>query len=898
MMREAPRPLVNAAVTIYRLILLAYPRDFRARCAVPMIVTFRELCETRFAAGPAAAVRTCLDEYASAIAGIWSSRRPRVAPGPGRRIGAGAVQDVRFALRRLRAEPAIVLLTTITLGFALAATTAMFSIVDAAMLRPSPFPEPERLVRVMNHSTRTGMTYPGLSRDKLRQWRTEVGIFAAVEAYRRTSVLVTGGAEPEELQAALVSPRLMSVLGLAPREGRLFTPEEGAAGAANVAIVSESYWRTRLGRDENVIGRPLQINGTAHRIVGVMPARFQFPTGNEQLWIPFDPDARGGEAAGITEILARLAPGLSLATVMERVAASIARLEVERPVPTGWSIRLSPSSVSGPDDATRRAVLILFGAVGLVLLTACANVANLLLSRAIDRQREFAIRLALGAGRGRILRELLAEGVLLGLAAGALGLAAARWALGALVGVAPDGLLDASAATAGIDARVFTFAAVIALTTGVLCNLAPAFRAWRARGHEALTGRTKSASETPLQRSLRGALVLAEVALAVVLLVGAALMVRSFNRLNAIDIGFDTRGLLAVTVGLDTARYGSEPERMTFLQHVASDAAQLPGVTGVAVAASLPPSPGTVGLAQLETDAGPCLEERTRVFANQVSPAFFPLLGIRTSSGRMLRDDDAGTAVVLGSGLARLCGGSSMVGRRIRLDPSAPWLQVVGIAADVKTTGLLGEEGELAFYLPLHGNLRAALPMTALMVERRVAPRRLVIRSERGPGVLDEMKRVLWARDAGQPVLRAAPLSELMGESIRRERFMLLLLTVFSCAALALASAGIFGVLAYGVSRRTSEIGIRLALGAAPGDVLRLVLRQGVLLIGGGTVAGLAGAFAMSRLLAGLLYEVDPHDPVAFAAIPVLVLIVGLAASWLPARRALRVDPATALRVD
>lgn len=895
---SAHRSLAGIAVAMYRVILLAYPRDFRVRCGAAMVATFAELCGVRFAEGLGAGVRTCLDEYASAVAGIWRSRAPRVAPPPGGRFGAGFVQDVRFALRRLRAQPTVALLTTVTLGFALAATTAMFTIVDATMLRPSPFPEPDRLVRVVNYSAASGRAYPGLTREKLRQWRSEHELFTAVEAYRRTSVLVTGGPEPEELRAALVSPGLMAVLGLPPREGRLFTLDEGLAGASNVAIVSESYWRTRLGRDPGSLGRTLQINGAAHRIIGVMPARFHFPTGSEQVWIPFDPQAQGRDAGGMTEVLGRLAPGLTPTTAKPRVAAAVGRLESERPIPTGWGIALTPSSVSGPDDATRRAVLVLFGAVALVLLTACANVANLLLSRAIDRQREFAIRRALGASRGRVFRELLAEGVLLGLGAGAVGLAAAHWALGALVRVAPAGLLDEPASNVSIDVRVFAFTAVVALGTGVLCNLAPAFRAGRASGHDALTNRTKSAGETPVQRHLRSGLVLLEVSLAVVLLVGAGLMARSFTRLAAIDIGFDTDGIFAVTIGLDTARYGSEAERMTFLTHVARDVAQLPGVDGVAIAASVPPSPGTIGLAQLETEGGPCLRDRTRVYANQVSPEFFPLLGIRTADGRMLREDDPPTAVVLGRELARLCGGASLVGKRIRLDPAAPWLTVVGIAGDVKTIGLLDEDGELAFYLPPHGDLGAALPMTAMMIERRVAPRRLLLRSPRGAEGLDDVKRVLWARDAGQPVLDASPLSELMGDSIRRERFLLLLMTIFSSVALVLASAGIFGVLAYTVAQRTTEIGIRLALGATRGDVLSLVMRQGLVLIGAGTLLGLAGAFAASRLLAGLLYEIDPRDPIAFATIPAIVLGVGLLAAWLPARRALRVDPATALRVN
>jgi putative ABC transport system permease protein len=894
---------VRAAVALYRAILILYPPSFRARCAAPMLETFAEVCRRGLALGWWRFLRECGAEYLNALGGAWRSRFARerpagrlAAPASGDGLARVVWLDVRYAVRRLLAAPGLLLFTTLTLGFAIAAGTAVFSVVDAVLLRPSPFVEADRLMRLMSVSAERGHTYPGLSREKLRQWRREADIFAAVEAYRPTTVVVTGGVEPEELAAAHVSPGLLATLGVPARHGRTFTAADAQPGAVAVVIVSEQYWRTRLGADPAAVGRTLHVNGRPHSIEGVMPERFHFPSVRESVWLPFDPEARAQAGEAVSQIIVRLAPGLDAGQARLRIAAAAERLEQERPLPTGWRIALVPGTLFGPDDRTRRTVWIIFGAVGLVLLTACANVANLLLSRAVERRREFAIRLVLGATRSRLIRELVVEGALIGAAAGAVGLLAARWALGTLVSLAPDALAHATTNSIAIDARVFTFGLALAIATGVLCNLPPAFKGMRSESHDALSGRNRTATATPVQRRFRAALVTGEIALAVVLLVGAALMVRSFIRLNAIDIGFDPDRLLAVTIGLDNARYGDERARIGFLRSVAADVAQLPGVTGVAAASGLPPTPGTSGLAVLSTDAGPCAVERTPIVSNFVSAGYFGLMHITLAAGRPLRDDDPPDAVVISATIDRLCGGS-LVGRRLRLDDTAPPLQVVGVAADVKTRGLTAPDGELAVYMPFEAD-PAALPMVATQHERQVVPRRLLIRTDAPAAAVASIKRVLWAHDPDQPVLQAAPLADLMADSIRRERFMLTLMTLFSAVSLALASAGIFGVLAYTVAQRTNEIGIRLALGASAGAIVRLVVGHGLALAVLGVAAGVAGAYAVASVLAGLLYEVNPRDPAVFIVTPLLVLAVAVLASWAPTSRALRVDPASALRVD
>jgi len=903
MTRPLPAWLARLAVRVYALILRRYPAPFRERCGRPMLDTFEQLCLQCLEQGTLwRLVRTCAAEYADALAAVRRSRLeerslPGLRNGEARRdpLLAVFVQDCRYAVRRLRAQPALVVFTVLTLGFAIGATAAIFSVVDAVLLRPSLFAEPDRLLHLVNR-TRQGSLVPGLSREKLKQWRSETGIFETVEGYRTTSAIVTGGVEPEEVPAAYLSPGLLVTLGVPPRHGRFFASSEAAEGQNAKVIVSEQFWRSRLGANPAAVGRILSVNGRAHEIVGIMPRGFHFPTLREQVWLPLDFEARPAFGQPPTNVVVRLKRGLTVEAAQPRIAAAVQRLEAERPLPGGWGIVVDRGSLTGPNESTRRTVLILFGAVALVLLTACANVANLLLSRAVDRRREFAIRLVLGASRWRLVRELVAEGVLLGHAAGALGLLAARWAVDSLVTLAPPAVMYATTTAIAVDGRVFLFGLALAVATGVLCNLPPALRSLRANGSEALSGRTRTSTATPVQRRIRAGLVVLEISLAVVLLVGAALMVRSFMKLNAVDIGYDPDRLLAVSVGLDTRRYDSEASRASLLRRVTADLEQVPGVSAVAFATGMPPVPGTRGMALIASDQGPCIEERTGITSTRVSPSYFGVMGMRMVEGRPLRADDPPDAVVISRSISQLCGGS-LVGRRIRLDDGAPWLQVVGVAADVKTRGLKAADGDIAVYLSFAAD-PAVLPMVASMLERRVEPRHLIVRTDRPAALIPEVKRLLWTADPDQPVLHALPAADLMGDSIRQERFMLALMTLFSGVALALASAGIFGVLAYTVAQRTNEIGIRVALGASASDIRRLIVGQGVLLAAAGTAAGAGAAWALARVLAGLLYEVQPRDPAAFILTPLLVLTVALLASWIPTARALAVDPASALRVE
>jgi predicted permease len=444
---------------------------------------------------------------------------------------------------------------------------------------------------------------------------------------------------------------------------------------------------------------------------------------------------------------------------------------------------------------------------------------------------------------------------------------------------------------------VIGFGLGLAVLTGVLCNVPPALRMMRREGGLTLSGRTRTVAATPMQRRLRASLVVVEICFAVVLLVGAGLMVRSFAKLTAVDLGFTPDRLLAVSIGLDTERYPNEPARAALLQRVAADVAAVPGVEGVAVATGMPPQPGALSLATLETDAGVCGGEPEVIVSNQVTASYFTLLHIAISDGRALRPDDPPDAAVVSRAIARRCGAESLTGRRLRLGPTADWLTVVGTAPIVKTQGLSASSGDLAVYLPWTAP-RSVLPNTADMIARHVVPRRLIVATAHPGALVADVKRILWTHDRDQPVLSAAPAADLIADTVRRERFVLALMSLFSAVSLALAAAGIFGVLAYAVAQRANEIGIRLALGASSAHVRQLVVGQGLKLAAVGTVAGVAGALALSRVLASLLFDVDPRDPVVFVAIPSLVLAVALLASWIPTSRALRVDPASALRVE
>ncbi|AHG88138.1 permease [Gemmatirosa kalamazoonensis] len=805
------------------------------------------------------------------------------------------LHDLRYAARLLRRAPgfAAVVIATLTVG--IGAVTAIFTVVNAVLLRPLPFHEPERVVQVWSGSGARahGPTSPANFLD----WRAATSAFDAVAAedFRWVNLPAGAmdGAPPQRLYAGLVSPAFFRAVGVGPVVGRGFAPDEERTDA-RVAVLGHAVWVGRFGGDRGVVGRTITLDGEAYQIVGVMPRGFDFPgplVGTPvELWLPLawapGQADRGIRRLGIT---ARLRPGVSLAQAQREVDAVAARLAALYPrVNADVRIRLVPlrEELVGSSE---RPLLVLLGAVGLVLLIACANVANLLLARAHARDREVALRAALGARRRRIVRQLLAESVVLALAGGALGTLAATWLTKALVVLAADAL--PRAAEVSVDGRALLFALATAVVTGLLFGAAPALRLSGGSADAALRqGRTLTAG--PRWQRLRGALVVAEVAMALVLLVGAGLLVRSLDRLLRVDPGFDPTHVLAARVDLPEPAYAA-PERQTrFVIDALDRLAAADGATAAAID-YLPFSGGDAYL-DVTIDGRPAATpaEQPAAHYRAVGGDYFAAMRIPVLAGRALgAADRAGAppvAVVNAAFVRAYWRGvdpPSVLGRRVRAGSSAsdgPWLTVVGVVADVKHWGL-DDHASPELYRPL---LQAPSAHVTFVL--------------RGPDAATQaasMKRALRAVDPDQPVT-IAPLSSLVSASTIAQRFRSALLGAFAAVALVLALGGIYGVISYGVARRTREIGVRIALGAQRVEVVGLVLREGMRLTALGLALGVVSALWLTRLLRGMLFEVTPTDAATFAGVSVLLAAAALAANYVPARRASRVDPLAAIRSE
>lgn len=795
--------------------------------------------------------------------------------------------DLRYALRKLRQQPAFSLSVVLVLALGIGAATTMFSAVDAALLRPLPFQHDDRLVVL------DGVGIPHADRradnfyiDDARAMRD---VFSSVAAYAPGGLNLAGGGLPARTRVTLVTPNLFTTLGVQPARGRGFTADEGTLEGPRVAILSDGLWRRQFGGDPGVIGREVRLNEVPHHIVGVMPPRFAFPEDTE-LWLamPVPMDFTRWEPFRQylpSRVIARLAPGATAEQAAGRVHAALqARKGPEFDAPAAGFARPFRDVLVG---SRRTALLVLMGATALVLLVACANATNLLLARAAARRPEIALRAALGASRLRIVRQLLVESMTLALAGAALGVALAYASLGALGTLMPKSL--AGTVPASVDLRVLGFALALAVGTGLVFGLWPAVGASRADPNETI----KSAGGSAVSREgarLRRAFVVAELALALTLAVGAGLMLRSFGALVDTDAGVRPEGVATLELSLAQTRYATAASRTQFVADLVDRLQATPGVTSAAVLNELPLR-GAGGVAFLVYAEG---REPTggdggeRVIAQEmvVTDDYFRTLGIPVVSGRAPRpaaDSMAGEVVVSESLARALWPGESPLGRRLETPRPGP-RTVVGVVGDVRITALDDDDPTPQMYVPLleHGQTNLAV------VARGTLP----------PAALGGLLRqAVHAVDPDQAVYNVRPMEEVIAGAIAPRRTNTLLITIFGVVAVALAAVGVYGVVAYGVARRAREIGIRVALGATSRDVLGLVLREGLVLAGAGLVLGLAGAWALRRVLGSLLYGVTPNDPTAFAG-AAAVLVVALAATLLPARQALRVDPARTMRVE
>jgi putative ABC transport system permease protein len=797
------------------------------------------------------------------------------------------LQDLRYAFRTLIQRPGFTLVAVLSLALGIGANTAVFSIVEAVLLRPLPVKEPERLVMVWERNIPRNRTHNVVNPANYIAWRERSQSFEAFAAFTAFGLNFSAEGDPARLQTGIVTGNFFETLGVRPLIGRVFNDADSQPDAARVVILSEGLWRERFDGDPKTLGRGVTLNGRPATVVGVMPARFALPPG-VRLWIPFTIDENARRAGGrYLFSVARLKPGVSVAAARSEMDALALRLqEEEKDRDAGWAVTVAPMHEDLVRDV-RPAALVLLGAVGLVLLIACGNLANLLLARALGREREIAVRRALGASSGRLIRQLLTESFLIAFAGGALGVWLSALLAGALLGIVPaqvQALFDVS-----LDINVLLFTLALSCLSALVFGLAPALSLVQTTLAPALREGTSGSGQSRARRRLSRLLVCSEIALSVVLLAGATVLLRSFERLSRVSPGFDPSGVLSLEVSLPGATYPERARVARFYSEAVERLGRIPGVRA-AGAISWRPLPSGGGSATrfwaLDRPTPPAGQELTADI-RIVTTGTFQALGVPLLRGRDFETSDTDGkpfVVVVNESMAReLWPGQDALGKRVKMswdrDPEG---EIVGVVGDVRLVSL-------------DTPARATLYWHQAQVPNNFMT--FLLRGSGDPlARLPAARAELLALDKQVPIASVATLEQAVSDSLRRPRFLLALLGAFAAMAALLATVGLFGVLSYAVGQRVPELGLRLAIGASPADLLKLVLGDGLRLAGLGLGAGLAGALLLSRFLTSLLFEVSPRDPMALALTAVLVGAVSLAAAGWPALRASQVDPARALR--
>jgi putative ABC transport system permease protein len=800
-------------------------------------------------------------------------------------------QDLRYGARMLLKNPGFTVVAVITLALGIGANAAIFSVVNATLLRPLPFEDPDRLIMIRETNPSRSSEFK-VSPGNFLDWKKQNTVFERLVAMQETSFNLSGAGDPERLSGMRVTDGFFAMLGARPQTGRDFFPEEDRAGGANVVILSHGLWQRRFGGDPNIVNQAITLSYRSYTVIGVMPATFRFGDGGPDLWTPmaFTAEQAQQHDSHYVSAIGRLKPGITLAHARSEMSAIADRLARQYPDSnTGKSVKLMPL-LDYTIRSVKPALLVLFGAVAFVLLIACANVANLLLARAAAREKEIAIRTSLGAGRARIVRQLLTESLLLALAGGAAGLALGAWGMDLLLALAPEDLPRLS--DVSLDGRALTLTAALTLLTGLGFGLFPALQASNFRGpnlNETLKDAGRGSTDDRRRRLIRGALVVSEVALAMVLLVGAGLLIKSFLRLRSVDPGFDHSNALTVGIQLSQRKYPEENQRVAFYKQLNEKVAALPGVQAVGAAMVTPLSDNDYVLPFM-IQGRPPYPAGSAPTANyySVTPGYFKAMGIPLLRGRLFTErdtKDTPRVVIINETMAkRFFPGEDPIGKRLDLgDAREPdWEEIVGVVGDVKHYGL-NRETTAQTYEP--------------HTQRPVSSMTLVARTSGDPASLSAAIRgEVLKIDKEQPVYDIRTLEQYFSTSIAEQRFSAMLLGIFAAVAMALASVGIYGVLSYSVTQRRREIGIRTALGAARRDVLKLVVGHGMLLTLIGMAIGLGAAFALTRVMSTLLFAVSATDPMTFGLIALLLGAVALLACWIPARRATKVDPMVALR--
>lgn len=875
-------PAEGLAVALYRAALVSYPCSFRRDHRADVVDVFRDLYRARYLeAGARGAIHAVAFALPRAFAGgcreRWGSRRA----GPARAEAAAVAADLRYAVRSLTSRPALTCVVAGLLGVGIGISSAFFGILRGVLV-PLPYPGAERMVSVEVRLERAGWTVEPKATTVL-ELRARARALARIEARAGDRVLLAEP-EPQRLSVVRATPGLLDAMGVAPAAGRGFLDSDIAPQATPVALLSRQFWRRELDADPDVLGRTLMLDGIPHVVVGVLP---ELAPGRAAVWLPLDL----GTSEARVNAYAWLHSGATLEQAREELAANPPQSERDDHEDAILTLRATRGAIG----SQRSTVLLLGGAASALLLLACANAANLLLARGVTRRREIAVRAALGAGRGRIARQLLLEGVLTSLVAGALGLLLATWSLRAAA-AAPTAVALNLLSAARIDSQVLMWTLALSVATGVLFGLLPAIRAARPRLTAHLY-RVGSAAGGPGARTTGGVLIAAEVALSLMLLAIAGLLTRSLLELEGMDPGFEVEGLVSFNVTLPGDRYPEASGRYAFWGELQEAVGGMAPVKRVALALTAPPIGLVIaGVLEVAERSEPA-DEGFQASINEAGPGFFRTLGIPILAGRGFLPEDTAAKplpMVISQSMARrYWPDADPVGARVRITlpgmPDSPWQQIVGVAGDVALRGVreLAMGPGMQVYLPF-GSGRAAGRTGALILRSDVP----------AAAMAAELKRQVWARDPELPVEAMEDVTTSMAGTLAMERFLAVLMTLFAALALSLGIAGVFAVVSYAVGRRTHEIGVRIALGAGEGAVRRLVIRQALLPVGVGVAAGLAAAVASSRLIGSLLYGIGPGDPVTLLSTTGLVLLAALAAAWLPARRAARVDPVIALRAE
>ncbi|MCM3870778.1 MAG: ABC transporter permease [Pyrinomonadaceae bacterium] len=802
------------------------------------------------------------------------------------------IKDIRYGIRSLMRRPTLTIIAIITLAIGIGANTAIFSVVNSLLIKPLPFPELDRIVAIWETQPSRGVVRNEASMANYLDWRNQNQTFEQMGLYRWWSASLTGQDTPERIQGFLVTGNFLDVLGVRPALGRGFANDEDQPGKDGIAILSHGLWQRRFGADAGIVNKTITLNGVTRTVIGVMPQGFNYPAGVEVLApLVVTPELAGRRQSHSYYVVGRLKPGMSVDRAQTDLGAIAARLEKEYAESnTGWGIVVYPIV----EDAVRlykMAVLALMAAVGFVLLIVCANVANLMLARAAGRQKEMALRAALGAGRWRLVRQLLTESVMLALVGGALGVLIAYWGVDLLRTLNPGKAAQFAPGwdRLGVNPAVLGFNLGLSLLSGLLFGLAPA---WQISKTD-LNGTLKEGGRQTSSGShrLRGLLVISEVALSLMLLVSAGLLMRTFLVLLKTEPGFNPSNVMTMRLTLPAAKYKEEAQRSAFFQELVRRVQSLPGVESAAAVNYLPLGGSNSSDSFLvegipDPPPGQYFLGRYR----NCTPDYFRTMGISVLKGRAFTDNDRAGAppvIIVNETMAQMYWpGADPIGKRVRFNApltEAPWMQVVGVVKDVKHE--LKTPVTADYYLP---NAQDVWNSMVLVARTSVDPLSLA----------SDMRQQVWSLDKDQPVFDVQSMDQVRAFSVSLYSFSAGSLGVFAVIALVLAAIGIYGVMSYAVMQRTQEIGIRMALGARAADVLKLVIRNGMALAIIGVVAGLAGAFALTRLLQSLLFGVTPTDALTFVVVTFGLLLTALLACYIPARRATKVDPLVALRYE